>query len=88
MGRLIQRDYSNVSFFDYYYRNNTAERNPNDVKSTDSGRVVYGGGGISPPTRRSMPPKLDAFRDRTAGEVCAFQLYATFRYYAQAEAAG
>src|SRR5467141_2742070 len=47
-GRLIQRDYSNVSFFDYYYRNNTASRNANDVKMTDSGRTVYGGGGISP----------------------------------------
>jgi len=59
-GRLIQRDYSNVSFFDYYYRNNTAERNPADVKSTDSGRVVYGGGGISP-DEKYTPPKLDAF---------------------------
>jgi carboxyl-terminal processing protease len=47
-GRLIQRDYSGVSFFDYYYRNNTAARNPADVKMTDSGRTVYGGGGISP----------------------------------------
>jgi carboxyl-terminal processing protease len=45
---LIQRDYSNVSFFDYYYRNNTAARNDNDVKMTDGGRTVYGGGGISP----------------------------------------
>jgi len=47
-GRLIQRDYSSVSFFDYYYRTNTAARNPNDVKMTDSGRTVYGGGGITP----------------------------------------
>ncbi len=59
-GRLIQRDYSNVSFFDYYYRNNTAERNPADVKATDSGRVVYGGGGISP-DEKYTPPKLDLF---------------------------
>jgi carboxyl-terminal processing protease len=59
-GRLIQRDYSNVSFFDYYYRNNTAARNLSDVKSTDSGRVVYGGGGISP-DEKYAPPKLDAF---------------------------
>jgi carboxyl-terminal processing protease len=47
-GRLIQRDYSSVSFFDYYYRTNTEARNPSDVKMTDSGRTVYGGGGISP----------------------------------------
>ncbi len=59
-GRLIQRDYTNVSFFDYYYRNNTATRNLADVKSTDSGRVVYGGGGISP-DEKYMPPKLDVF---------------------------
>ena len=59
-GRLIQRDYSNVSFFDYYYRNNTAARNDNDVKTTDTGRVVYGGGGISP-DEKYTPPKLDNF---------------------------
>jgi carboxyl-terminal processing protease len=55
-GRLIQRDYSSVSFFDYYYRNNTAARNPNDVKTTDSGRTVYGGGGISPDEKFEDPP--------------------------------
>jgi carboxyl-terminal processing protease len=54
-GRLIQRDYSSVSFFDYYYRNNTAARNPNDVKMTDSGRTVYGGGGISPDQKFDEP---------------------------------
>jgi carboxyl-terminal processing protease len=59
-GRLIQRDYSNVSFFDYYYRNNTAARNPADVKMTDGGRTVYGGGGISP-DEKFTPEKLDAF---------------------------
>jgi carboxyl-terminal processing protease len=54
-GRLIQRDYSSVSFFDYYYRNNTAARNPDDVKMTDSGRIVYGGGGISPDEKFEAP---------------------------------
>jgi len=54
-GRLIQRDYSSVSFFDYYYRNNTAARNLNDVKMTDSGRTVYGGGGISPDEKFETP---------------------------------
>jgi carboxyl-terminal processing protease len=54
-GRLIQRDYSSVSFFDYYYRTNTAARNPNDVKQTDSGRTVYGGGGISPDEKFTEP---------------------------------
>ena len=59
-GRLIQRDYSNTSFFDYYYRNNTAARNSADVKMTDGGRTVYGGGGISP-DEKYTPPKLDKF---------------------------
>src|SRR5262249_30700543 len=44
-GRLIQRDYSNKSFFDYYYHKDENARNPLDVKMTDSGRTVYGGGG-------------------------------------------
>src|SRR2546430_9751673 len=52
-GRLIQRDYSNVSLYDYYF-NRTSEENGNnngaahEIKLTDSGRTVYGGGGITP----------------------------------------
>src|SRR5207245_10139433 len=54
-GRLIQRDYSNVSLYDYYF-NREAEENNNshEVKLTDSGRTVYGGGGISPDVK--IPP--------------------------------
>ncbi|MGA7235423.1 MAG: S41 family peptidase [Bryobacteraceae bacterium] len=47
-GRLIQRDYSHESFFDYRFHKDGITRNPNDVKMTDSGRTVYGGGGITP----------------------------------------
>jgi carboxyl-terminal processing protease len=48
-GRLIQRDYAHRSFFDYYYHNRQEDaQNSNDVKMTDSGRTVYGGGGITP----------------------------------------
>ena len=47
-GRLIQRDYEHRSFFDYYYHNRQDEAPTNDVKMTDSGRTVYGGGGITP----------------------------------------
>ena len=54
-GRLIQRDYSSVSFFDYYYRKNTEARNLADVKTTDTGRTVYGGGGISPDEKFEVP---------------------------------
>jgi carboxyl-terminal processing protease len=46
-GRLIQRDYSNRSFFDYYYAKHDGP-NMADLKTTDSGRKVYGGGGITP----------------------------------------
>ena len=47
-GRLIQRDYSQESYFDYYNVRHEDLRNPEDVKMTDSGRTVYGGGGITP----------------------------------------
>lgn len=51
-GRLIQRNYSNVSLYDYYYvRDPKAAPKDNanrEVKLTDSGRTVYGGGGITP----------------------------------------
>jgi carboxyl-terminal processing protease len=47
-GRLIQRDYSNISFLDYYTHTNLNQKNMSDVKMTDSGRTVYGGGGITP----------------------------------------
>ena len=45
-GRLIQRDYSNISFLDYYYGNRSEHKDLSDVKMTDAGRTVYGGGGI------------------------------------------
>lgn len=50
-GRLIQRDYSNSSLFEYYYRRGS-QSNENikrsQEKKTDLGRIVYGGGGIEP----------------------------------------
>jgi carboxyl-terminal processing protease len=54
-GRLIQREYSNVSLYDYYYH---LEDNPaphSDVRLTDGGREVYGGGGITPDVRVAEP---------------------------------
>ena len=50
-GRLIQRNYEGVSLYDYYYvRNDALPANDTnkEVKLTDSGRTVYGGGGITP----------------------------------------
>jgi carboxyl-terminal processing protease len=60
-GRLIQRDYSNISFLDYYYGKRTETKNLQDVKSTDSGRTVYGGGGITP-DQKFEPPKYNKFQ--------------------------
>jgi carboxyl-terminal processing protease len=73
-GRLIQRDYSNVSLYDYYFErdadNSTANR---EVKLTDSGRTVYGGGGIKPDI--DIPPvKSNRFQDEM------LQHYAFFNF--------
>ena len=57
-GRLIQRDYKNISLYDYHY-NPKPPRAP-EVKLTDSGRQVFGQGGITPDD--AVPaPKLDDF---------------------------
>lgn len=45
-GRLIQRNYANSTLYDYLY--NRQEPKSPEVKHTDSGRAVYGGGGITP----------------------------------------
>lgn len=49
-GRLIQRDYSNGSLYDYYnHKTNQTETEKNDSASrTLTGRKVYGGSGIAP----------------------------------------
>jgi carboxyl-terminal processing protease len=60
-GRLIQRDYSNISFLDYYTHTNLEQKNMADVKMTDSGRTVYGGGGITPDEKYETP-KLNKFQ--------------------------
>jgi carboxyl-terminal processing protease len=54
-GRLIQRDYSNRSFFDYYYARKTPTQNTNDAKTTDTGRKMFGGGGITPDVKYDNP---------------------------------
>jgi carboxyl-terminal processing protease len=63
-GRLIQRDYSNISLYDYYYNRapESASNVNREVKLTDSGRTVYGGGGITPDV--AIPPvKSNHFQD-------------------------
>ena len=54
-GRLIQRDYSEISEFDYYnQRGEPVAPSENDIKYSDLGRIVYGGGGITPDELVSM----------------------------------
>ena len=62
-GRLIQRDYSNVSLYDYYFdRDGIGDTANKEVKLTDSGRTVYGGGGITPDVKID-PVKSNHFQD-------------------------
>jgi len=53
-GRLIQRDYSSGSFYDYYFRKDIDQKNMQDARMTDSGRTVYGGAGIAPDEKFSQ----------------------------------
>ncbi len=64
-GRLIQRNYNGVSLYDYYYNHAgalAANSSNREVKLTDSGRTVYGGGGITP-DEKIEPPKSNKFQD-------------------------
>jgi carboxyl-terminal processing protease len=73
-GRLIQRDYSNLSLYDYYTQRENDDNNANhEVKLTDGGRTVYGGGGITPDVK--LPPyKSTKFQDSL------LQHYALFNF--------
>ncbi|HEX8070097.1 MAG TPA: S41 family peptidase [Pyrinomonadaceae bacterium] len=64
-GRLIQRDYANEGFYEYYTRGGTLRdeqvrpAQPNGPASrTDAGRTVYGGGGIMPD--EAVKPRITA----------------------------
>jgi carboxyl-terminal processing protease len=63
-GRLIQRNYNGVSLYDYYYNHDQQPQDDKDreVKLTDSGRTVYGGGGITPDVKIESP-KSTPFQD-------------------------
>ena len=54
-GRLIQRQYENVSLYDYYYHPELAKPDHSEVRLTDGGREVYGGGGITPDVEFAGP---------------------------------
>jgi carboxyl-terminal processing protease len=69
-GRLIQRDYSKGSLFEYYFRRGTdgaaqkSSNPPAEVKKTDLGRSVYGGGGIEPDVKVDGPPPVTPVQGR------------------------
>ncbi len=78
-GRLIQRPYDNLSLYDYYYvradsdpKNNATNVN-REVKLTDDGRTVYGGGGITPDQH------IDQIKSNHTQDVL-LQHYAFFNY--------
>jgi carboxyl-terminal processing protease len=60
-GRLIQRDYKSISLYEYHYERKVPEH-PTEVKLTDSGRQVTGGGGITPDVVIAAP-KLTKFQE-------------------------
>jgi carboxyl-terminal processing protease len=85
-GRLIQRDYSHKSFIQYYYsRNKEVAQENQEVKATDAGRKVYGGGGITP-DEKLQTPRLNVFQRRLApiqGAADAFYRFAGVYFGAQ-----
>ena len=63
-GRLIQRNYAGVSLYEYYSHGGTqpTDVTNREVKLTDAGRTVYGGGGITP-DEKIESPKSNHFQD-------------------------
>jgi len=89
-GRLIQRDYSNGGFYDYYTHGGVSRQDQKEEKpagpekKTDTGRAVYGGGGISPDEsvgprlmnqtqRRLLNPTFAFARDLVNGRISGFE---------------
>jgi carboxyl-terminal processing protease len=64
-GRLIQRPYDKLSLYDYFFvrddPNKKTDKANQEVKLTDSGRTVYGGGGIMPDEKIEVP-ELNRFQ--------------------------
>lgn len=82
-GRLIQRDYSNGAFYDYSTRGglgqdkSTNSTTPVGPESrTDTGRAVYGGGGISP-DEVAKPGTITAGEAKLADVLFGFALELT-----------
>lgn len=87
-GRSIQRNYANVSFYDYYLNRSedqsaAAPPQQGDALRTDLGRTVYGGGGIAPDVEVKAPPLssrlfygiFDFVRQLVAGQMQGLRAY-------------
>jgi carboxyl-terminal processing protease len=79
-GRLIQRDYSNGGMYDYYTKGglsankDAAPAPPVGPEShTDTGRTVYGGGGISP-DEIAKPGRITPAEGRLSDSIFAFSM--------------
>jgi carboxyl-terminal processing protease len=76
-GRLIQRDYSNGGTYNYLYRGGTLRDRDEQGKPigpasrTDTGRPVYGGGGITP-DEAVKPQYLTSFQSRLRDPIFFF----------------
>lgn len=94
-GRLIQRDYSNSGLYDYYAKRSSESSDQQAGRSgemekanrTDTGRTVYGGGGITPDetvkalliSAEEQPlfdPVFAFARELSLGRVKGFETYA------------
>jgi len=76
-GRLIQRDYSQISQFDYYNHRETAPPKKDDIKHSDIGRIVYGGGGVTP-DYIVEEPKITDFQNMLAGKYAFYTFVRDF----------
>lgn len=81
-GRLIQRDYSSSGYYDYYTNGGSLredkQQQPTGPQSrTDTGRIVYGGGGISP-DEVVKPLYLNVIQQKLANPVFGFALELAF----------
>jgi carboxyl-terminal processing protease len=76
-GRLIQRDYADSGLYDYYTHggskrsDSAAAKIVGPEKKTDSGRPVYGGGGIAP-DEAVGPRTVTVAQRRLLGPIFAF----------------
>jgi carboxyl-terminal processing protease len=76
-GRLIQRDYSQISQFDYYNHRETTPPKKDDIKHSDIGRIVYGGGGITP-DYVVEEPKVNDFQTLMAAKYSVYTFVRDF----------